>query len=54
MLLKNFELKSKTQKKKKASHEINPTTRITLAHNKKLTGIILGSSTNIWIYQLTS
>ena len=48
MLLKNFELQSKTQKKKKkASHEINPTTRITLAHNKKLTGIILGSSTNI-------
>ena len=33
MLLKNLDLKSKT--KKKASHEISPTTIITLVHQKK-------------------
>ena len=32
-LLKNLDLKSKT--KKKASHEISPTTIITLIHKKK-------------------
>ena len=37
-LLKNLDLKSKTKKKKKkieASHEISPTTIITLIHKKK-------------------
>ena len=33
-LLKNLDLKSKTKKKKKASHEISPTTIITLVHKK--------------------
>ena len=34
-LLKILDLKSKTKKKKKASHEISPTIIITLVHKKK-------------------
>ena len=53
-VIKKFRSKIENQKKRKASHEISPTTIITLVHTKISARIILVSSTNIWIYQLTS